>query len=277
MVAPYSSTPAKVSIEPDDLAEIMFTSGTTGDPKGVELTHRNIVSNAQETIQTFPGSPSDRLLSLLPLSHMLEQTGGMLVPLLYGSRIVYPISRQPSFIFKALQENRITVLLLVPQVLQLFMAGIERQVELQGKSRVWQAMHRIAPRLPMGARRRLFGSVHRRMGGNMRCFLTGAAYLEPGLAEKWENLGVPILEGYGATEASPAITFNSMDRRVHGSVGRALPGQEIRIAEDGEILTRGPNVTPGYWQNEAATASAFEGDCTRLVTWDTWMRKETCI
>ena len=98
------------------------------------------------------------------------------------------------------------------------------------------------------------------MGGAVRCLLSGGAYLDPVLASKWENLGIPVLEGYGATEAGPVITFNSMTQRKHGSVGRVLPGQEIRIAEDGEVLTRGPNITPGYWQNEEATASIFDRD-----------------
>ena len=249
-----------MTLEPDDPAEIMFTSGTTGEPKGVILTHRNIASNAQAAAGAFPGGASDRLLSLLPLSHMFEQTGGLLVPLLFGCRIVYPISRQPTFIFKALQENRITVLLLVPQALQLFMDGIEREVERQGKKGLWRKMHRVAPRLPVAARRRLFGRVHRRMGGSIRYILSGGAHLDPGLAQKWENLGIPILEAYGATEAAPAITFNSLDRKVPGSVGRVLSGQEIRIADDGEVLTRGPNVTPGYWQNQEATEAAFDGE-----------------
>ena len=262
-VATSSVDPAHVAVEPDDPAEIMFTSGTTGEPKGVMLTHRNIASNAEAVSQAFPGEASDRLLSLLPLSHMFEQTGGLLVPLVFGCRIVYPTSRQPSFIFKALQENYITILLLVPQGLQLFMDGIEREVKQKGEQGLWRAMHRIAPRLPLAARRRLFSSVHRRFGGNIKYLLSGGAYLDPNLSQKWENLGIPILEGYGATEAAPVITFNSLGRKVVGSVGPVLSGQEIRIAEDGEVLTRGPNVTPGYWQNEEATAAAFDGEWYR--------------
>ena len=257
-VAGFSTEPTAVDVKPDDLAEIMFTSGTTGDPKGVKLTHRNIVSNARAIQNIFPSSPSDRLLSLLPLSHMLEQCGGLLVPLLGGARVVYPVSRQPSLLFKAIQENQITLLLMVPQGLQLIMNGIEREVERQEKAGTWRAMHRITPRIPMVARRRIFGSVHKSLGGRLRCILSGGAFLEPDLAQKWENLGIPVVEGYGATEASPAIAFNSLSRRVLGSVGRSLPGQEVRIAEDGEVLVRGPNVTPGYWRNEQATEAAFE-------------------
>ncbi len=260
IVVTYSPQPKEVMVGPNDLAEIMFTSGTTGEPKGVILTHRNIASNTEAVSQIFHGAASDRLLSLLPLSHMFEQCGGLLVPLIFGARIVYPISRQPSFIFKALRENLITLLLLVPQGLQLFMDGIEREVERQGKTRLWSAMHRIAPRLPMAVRRLLFKKVHQRLGGKVRCILSGGAYLDPSLAQKWENLGIPIVEGYGATEAAPVITFNTLSGRVRTSVGPVLPGQEIRIAEDGEVLTRGPNVTPGYWQNKEATTATFQGE-----------------
>ena len=260
VVAAYSPRPTDAGVRPDDLAEILFTSGTTGAPKGVILTHRNITANSVAVSQIFPGTASDRLLSLLPLSHMFEQCGGLIVPLMFGARIVYPISRQPSFIFRALQENQITLLLLVPQGLQLFMGGIEREVERQGKTKFWRGMNRMAPHLPMSVRRRLFGSVHRRLGGKLRLIMCGGAYLDPSLARKWENLGIPIVEGYGATEAAPVITFNTVDQRVLGSVGRVIPGQEVRIAEDGEILTQGPNVTRGYWQNEEATTAAFDGE-----------------
>jgi long-chain acyl-CoA synthetase len=238
----------------------MFTSGTTGDPKGVMLTHRNVVSNARAVSTIFVGRETDRILSLLPLSHMLEQCGGMLVPLLSGARIIYPVSRQPTFLFKAFQENKISLLLLVPQGLQLLMNGIEREVERQGKSGVWEKLHNIAPKLPMAARRRLFGAVHRRFGGGLRCVFSGGSFLDPILARKWENLGIPIVEGYGATEASPVVTFNPVSERVLGSVGKNLPGQKVRIAEDGEVLAAGPNITPGYWRNQQATDDSFEGE-----------------
>ena len=259
-VAECPLEPSPVNVSPDDLAEVMFTSGTTGDPKGVMLTHRNIVSNAQAVSSIFVGRETDRILSLLPLSHMLEQCGGLLAPLLSGARIVYPVSRQPTFLFKAFQENKISLLLLVPQGLQLLMNGIEREVERQGKTAVWEKLQGIAPNLPMAARRRLFTTVHRRFGGGLRCVFTGGSFLDPILARKWENLGIPIVEGYGATEASPVVTFNGLSDRVLGSVGKNLPGQKVRIAGDGEVLAAGPNITPGYWKNQRATDDSFEGE-----------------
>ncbi len=242
----------------DDLAEVMFTSGTTGDPKGVMLTHGNIATNVLAAVEAVPIKPSDRLFSLLPLSHMLEQTGGLLAPLSGGASVVYPVSRQPTVIFKTLRANRVTNIVLVPQALQLFMNGIEREVSAQGKDGQWRLLHRVASKLPTPMRRLLFRPVHQRMGGRIRFFMSGGAYLDPELQTKWGNMGIRVMQGYGATEASPVITTNSLSRQKPGSVGRVLAGQDVRIADDGEVLTRGPNVTQGYWRNEAATAAAFE-------------------
>ena len=219
-IAGYSPEPAEVTVESSDLAEIMFTSGTTGDPKGVMLSHGNIASNTVAVSLAFPAKSTDRMLSVLPLSHMFEQTGGLFVPLSQGLRIVYPTSRQPTFIFKALRETGITIFLLVPQGLQLFMDGIEREVERRKKGGIWRTLNRITPFLPVMARRVIFANVHKQMGGKIRFALSGGARLEPALARKWENLGVRVLEGYGTTEASPVISFSSLDHNVPGSVGR---------------------------------------------------------
>ena len=191
----------------------------------------------------MPIRPSDRLLSLMPLSHMLEQTGGLLVPLSGGATVVYPVSRQPTVIFKTLRANRVTNIVLVPQALQLFMNGIEREVSARGKDRQWRLLQGVASKLPMSMRRLLFRPVHRQMGGHIRFFMSGGAYLDPELQKKWGTLGIRVMQGYGTTEASPVVTTNSLEQQRPGSVGRVLSGQEVRIAEDGEVLTRGPNVT----------------------------------
>src|SRR5262249_28066867 len=156
-----------VPVEPDDVAEIIFTSGTTGDPQGVILTHRNILSNVLDANQVFVIDRHHRFLSLLPLSHMLEQTGGLFVPLNGGASIVYPVSRQPNVIFKTLAEHRVTTIVLVPQVLQLFMNGIEREVRRQGKEQLWARLVAVAPRLPVPMRRLLFRSVLQKLGGKL--------------------------------------------------------------------------------------------------------------
>ena len=120
--------PRRVDVAPDDLAEVMFTSGTTGDPKGVMLTHGNLMANLSAISQHVPGKLSDRLMSILPLSHMFEQMGGLLTALRIGASVTFPTSRQPTVLFRTMQERRVTMLLLVPQALDLFMKGIEREV-----------------------------------------------------------------------------------------------------------------------------------------------------
>src|SRR5439155_13224367 len=147
------------AVEPDDLAEIMFTSGTTGDPKGVMLTHHNILSNVRGVEHVFPCDPSFRLLSLLPLSHMLEQSVGMLAPLAGGARIVYPTSRQPSILFRTIAENRVTMIILVPQALQLFLNAIEREARRQNREAVLERLRAVAAHMPWSVRRLLFRSV----------------------------------------------------------------------------------------------------------------------
>ena len=258
--APMQEAPA---LSGADIAEVMFTSGTTGDPKGVVLTHRNILSNVQAVRELVLVKPSYRLLSLAPLSHMLEQTGGMLVPISSGATVVYPVSRQPSIIFKTLKSNKITNIVLVPRALQLFMNAIEREVRARGKEKQWQLLHRVAPRLPVPLRRLLFRAVHRKMGGQIRFFMSGGAYLDPEVARKWKALGIPVLQGYGTTETAPVISTNTFSHEKPASVGKVLPGQEVKVADDGEVLTRGPNVTPGYWQDPEATAASFDGEWYR--------------
>jgi len=249
--------PLATEVTPDSIAEIMFTSGTTGDPKGVVLTHRNILASVDGVSRVLPGGHDYRLLSLLPLSHMFEQTVGLLLPLHYGARVYYPASRQPAAIFRDLARERATAILAVPQALELFMDAIEREVTKRGRRAVWEGMLRIAAYLPLHLRQLLFAGVRRRLGGHLRLLVSGGAALDPAVARKWELLGVSVLQGYGATEAVPCITTEGLDARRPGTVGRAVPGVELRLAPDGEALVRGANVTHGYWRNEDATAAAF--------------------
>lgn len=245
------------SLQRDDLAELVFTSGTTGQPKGVMLSHSNIASNAQAALQMVDVHHEDRALSILPLSHMFEATIEIAL-LSVGASVVYARTLVPDTLLKLLSSQGITCMVLVPQALQLFMNGIERQVRQQNKEKVWAMLHRIAPRLPFAWRRVLFGAVHKRFGGHFRFFVSGGAYLNPQLAERWENMGFRVQQGYGATECAPVVSVTPYRDHVHDSVGKALPGVLVRIAEDGEILVHGPNVAPGYWKNPAASEAAFQ-------------------
>lgn len=245
------------AIGDDDLAELVFTSGTTGQPKGVMLTQRNIASNAAAMLKREEMTPNDRALSILPLSHMFELTSELAL-LKSGARVVYARSLLPHTWLKLLGSQHITCMVLVPQALQLFLNEMERQVRLQKNERQWELLHCLAARLPFGMRPLLFRSVHRRFGGHFRFFISGGAYLPPKLARRWENMGIRVMQGYGTTECSPVVSGTSYHEHLLASVGKPLPGVEVRIADDGEILVRGPNVAAGYWKNPEATAAAFQ-------------------
>ncbi|GER88308.1 hypothetical protein KDW_24700 [Dictyobacter vulcani] len=243
-------------IEEQDLAELVFTSGTTGQPKGVMLSHQNIVSNAMASVEVVQITSRDRLLSILPLSHMLEMT--IEIAILYaGASVVYARSLSPDTLFKLLVTQSITGMVLVPQALQLFMNGIEREVRRQKREKQWALLHKVAGRLPFFLRRYLFSTVHKRFGGHFNFFVSGGAHLPPALGYAWERMGFRVLQGYGATECSPVISVNPRHDHTIESVGKALPGVEVRIGEDNEIEVRGPNVALGYWNNPEATAAAF--------------------
>ena len=248
------------SLGGDDLAEIMFTSGTTGDAKGVLLTHGNLMANLHSVQQVIPSDPSFRMLSLLPLSHMFEQMGSLFAGLGCGASITFVTSRQPAILLKTMQERRVNMMLLVPQALDLFMKSIEREVANRGKQHAWEFLMKLARRLPVALRRLLFRKVHARFGGHLRIVVSGGAALDQALGEKWHLLGVSVLQGYGATEASPVISCHSLTEARFDSVGPPVPGVEVRLSDAGEIQVRGPNITQGYWQAPEQTAAAFDGE-----------------
>jgi long-chain acyl-CoA synthetase len=245
------------AIEENDLAELVFTSGTTGLPKGVMLTHHNIASDALAALEVVQIQPGDRALSILPLSHMFEMTIELAI-LSRGASILYARSLIPETLLRLLGTQHVTVMVLVPQALQLFLNGIDRQVRAQKREKAFEWLMRAAGALPFGLRHLLFGQVHRRFGGHFRFFISGGAYLPPKLAERWERMGFRVMQGYGATECAPVVSVTPYHDHNFASIGKPLPGIEVRIAEDGELLVRGPNVSPGYWQSPDATAAAFQ-------------------
>ena len=248
-------------IDPDDLAMLVFTSGTTGQPKGVMLSHRNIVADANGALGLVKVTPADRALSILPLSHMYELTVETAL-LKSGASVVYAKSLVPDTLLRLLGTQNITCMVLVPQALQLFLNGIERQVRLQKKERQWELLHRLAARLPFRLRPLLFRPVHRRFGGHFRFFISGGAYLSPQVSQRWEDMGIRVLQGYGTTECCSVVTGTPYHEHFFESVGRPIAGVEIRVAEDGEIMVRGPIVARGYWKNPEATSATFhEGWC----------------
>jgi long-chain acyl-CoA synthetase len=243
-----------------DLVEVVFTSGTTGEPKGAMLTHANLVANATALREVFPFQDDERLLSILPLSHMFEQTCGLLAPFMAGASIVYPVSRQPAVLMRNFREFRVTMLLVVPAGLKLLDSAIARKVEASGKAATFARLHRLAPRLPRFLKRLIFRSVISQFGGRFRTLAIGAAALEEDLAKRWTDMGFDVLQGYGATELSPVVSFTRPSRNRIGTVGEAVPGVELRIAEDGEVQARGPNVFRGYWEDPDATAATIDSE-----------------
>ena len=246
------------TVGPDDWSEIVFTSGTTGMPKGVILTHGNWLAELTALAAAFPLRRGYRALSVLPLSHVLEQSINLLLAYSSGVRMIYLPRVNGATISRALREDQITCFALVPELLRLLLAGLERQVRRAGQWRRWQIAHHLAGYLPFRLRRLLFFPVHRALGGHLQFVGCGGAPLDCKLAEAWERLGVRVFEGYGLTESTGAATINAWEAQRLGSAGRPLPAVELRLAPDGEILLRGPTITPGYLDRPDLTEQTIE-------------------
>jgi long-chain acyl-CoA synthetase len=242
----------------EDIAEIVFTSGTTGEPKGAVLTHGNLVGDIEAAHNLIP-EQEHRAVSLLPLSHLLEQVATVYYAMSVGAYVLYIRSRNPRVIFEAIRDHRTTSLVLVPQVIDLFWAAIEKEVAARGQLKLFNRMRRIARRLPYPARRLIFRSVHRRFGGSLNLIVSAAAFLPPALQQAWEDLGVVVMQGYGATECGVASATNQRDHGL-GTVGRTIKPVKVKLAEDGEILVSGPTLFHGYWRDPVTTAASMTPD-----------------
>lgn len=245
----------------DDLLEIVFTSGTTGDPKGVLLTHKNLISNILSVQKQFVLDSDHTFLSMLPMSHLFEQNPGFLVPLTFGCTIVYVKSLSPHVIFKVLSEEGITNIVIVPRLLQLFADRIKREAEAEGKLKFFNKL--VSLSLPRFVKRRLFRRVHLKFGKYFRYFIVGGAMLTWELEDFWRGMGFVVIQGYGLTECSPVLTVNPLEEQRVGSVGVILPDVGMRVLKDGEICVRGENVTSGYYKDRVRTRELFDGEWMR--------------
>lgn len=247
---------------PDDPASIVYTSGTTGLPRGVVLTHRNFLSNVAASVQVIPVYPADIFLSFLPLSHVLEHTAGYLTPLTQGATVAY--AESPATLRENLREVRPTILIAVPRVFEKFHDAVWAKVNagpaFTRRLLTWALRQRRGSWSHAVARRLVLAKILRALGGRLRLSISGGASLHVPLAKFFDRVGVEILEGYGLTETAPVVTVNTHAKRRIGSVGQPLPGVAVRIAADKEILARGPNVCAGYWQDEAATRELIASD-----------------
>jgi len=262
----------QLDVQPDDVASILFTSGTTGVPKGVMLTHRNFTSLLASLSRIFEVDESDRMLSVLPLHHTFEFTCGLLLPLSYGCRVTYLTELTGDALSKTLKDGRITVMVGVPALWQLLERRIKGQVEEQAAPvrlvfDAGMALNRMVGRatgLDIG--KLMFGQVHERLGGNIRILISGGAALPKDTHHFFSGLGLHLTEGYGLTEAAPVLAVAATGPGIApGNVGKAIPGVELKIADPddagvGEVLARGPNVMAGYYGNEDATAQVLDAD-----------------
>jgi long-chain acyl-CoA synthetase len=260
--------------DPDDLATIVYTSGTTGRPKGVMLSHRNLLTNAHAALTAVDCYQEDVFLSFLPLSHTLERTGGYYLPMMAGSTVAF--ARSVAQLAEDLQAVRPTALIAVPRIFERVYQRLVAQVQERPAILRWvfrtavragwrsferdqgrAAWHPLLLLWPL-LRKRVASQVLAKLGGRLRIAVSGGAALPKEVARVFIGLGLPLLQGYGLTETSPVISVNRLVGNDPESVGPALRGIRVRIGEGEELLVKGPGNMLGYWNNHAATAKVID-------------------
>lgn len=260
--------------EPDAEAARIYTSGTTGNPKIVRLSHDNILSNLRGAARLdIPISHRDRFLSLLPLSHAMEMTGGMLLPMYHGATIVVPRVIAAGEILEAMDEEKITLMIAVPRLFRNIMLGMEKK--FTAGSGLLKAYIELIRGSPDWLARIINAPIRRKFGGSIRCWLSGGSRLDPEIARYFRKLGFPLIQGYGLTECGPVVSVQSLHDPRLDSVGKPLFGMEVKVHEpneagDGELWVRGPNLMLGYVDekqtDEVITDGWYNtGDIARLV------------
>jgi long-chain acyl-CoA synthetase len=263
--------PARSSAAANDLATIVYTSGTTGRPKGVMLSHRNILSNVIAAMRALPAYTTDRFLSFLPLSHMFERTCGYYSAIWAGAQTVY--ARSITQLADDIREQRPTVLISVPRIFERIYSKMqEAMAPGSPKRRLFEKATEVGWRRFRGEatftdkllwpilKTLVAKKLYRRLGGRIRLIVVGGAAFASHLAKVFIGLGLPIIQGYGLTETAPVLAANRMNDNDPASVGRALEGIELRCDDKGELLARGPCVMLGYWNQPEATAAMIDRD-----------------
>ncbi len=262
------------TLQPDDLAQIIFTSGTTAEPKGVCLSHRNLLANLaplEKGIDEYRKWERlfhpIRFLCLLPLSHVFGQFMGIFVPQLLGGEVHFSDSLNPADIIATVKRERISVIAAVPRQLETLRAKLERDYAVAGKLDEFRQRFAAAEGKHPLVRWWRFRDVHKRLGWKCWAFVAGGATLPVETEQFWMRLGFPVVQGYGMTETASLVSVNHPFKLSKGSIGKTLPGQELKLDADGTILVRGANVATGYWQ-----AGQAHSLTTPLTTEDGWLR-----
>src|SRR3989338_1477720 len=258
-----------------DVCTIIYTSGTTGDPKGVVLTNRNLLENIKASLQYVPYTSKDVFLSILPLSHVLERTGGYYGPFYRGAAVYF--AESPKTIAEDVKKVKPTIMVSVPRIFERVYDKVMDKVRASSNfkqklffksldvSRLYlnsrKSNLRTRPVLKLTyylLDRLVLSKVRLSLGGRLKYSISGGASLNPSMAKFFEALGIRVLEGYGLTETSPIISVNPLVNYKFGTVGKIIPGVEVKIADDKEILVKGPNVMEGYYNNQKADQEVFE-------------------
>ncbi len=243
---------------PENVALMLYTSGTTGNPKGVMLKFDNILINVEGLDKYNMFVQEDIVLALLPMHHIFPLLGSGVIPLAKGATIVFLKEMSSQAMVDAFQKYKVTMMIGVPRLWEMLHQKIMEKINA---SKVTKGIFKLAEKINnISFSKKIFKKVHDNFGGNLRFFVSGGSKLDPKIARDFLTLGIKICEGYGMTETAPMISFTPLNEIMPGSAGKILPGIEVKIADDGEIIARGRNVMKGYYKRPEATAETIDRD-----------------